>query len=269
MVLPALLAACDDDDDEVRRFTVTVDAVSAPQTIDSTRAMGTVPLSAGAFVVFRGDIDPAFRVGTFANTGTELLAEEGIPSAALAPVDLGIQTQLEIFEDAQNALAFGPDEPVILEFGEFTASGGADNGPAIFPALDGFPAEVSTFMFDAEPGDRLQLQTMFLQSNDWFYAFDDGGLDLFPVDANGISGDVTDQLVLFDAGTEVDTPPGTGPDQKLAQAAGAINVGVAEMELIAFAADRHPSFVIPPTSAVIRVTISSVPVLGDEGDLDD
>ena len=32
------------------------------------------------------------------------------------------------------------------------------------------PGESATFTFTASPGDKLQLMTMFVQSNDWFYA---------------------------------------------------------------------------------------------------
>lgn len=265
MVLPALLAACDDDD-ETRRFTVAVEAISVPQTIDSTRVMGTVPLSAGAWVVYRGDVDPAFEPGALADTGTELIAEDGVPSAELAPTAVGSATKVEIYDDAQSSIAFGDEPALIVEFGEFAAPGGADNGPAIFPALDGFAAEVATFTFDAEPGDRLQLQTMFVQSNDWFYGFQGGGLELFPVDDFGISGDVTDQLALYDAGTEVDTPPGTGPDQVLAHP-NMLDVGALEAVPIELAELRHPQFAIPVPSEVIRVTISVTGVSDDDDEI--
>ncbi len=59
---------------------------------------------------------------------------------------------------------------------------------------------------------------MFVQSNDWFYSFS-GGIGLQPFnDETPVTGDVTSALELYDAGTEADTPPGTGPDQKPVQA---------------------------------------------------
>ena len=97
---------------------------------------------------------------------------------------------------------------------------------------------------------------MFVQSNDWFYGFTDGGLELFD-DGDPISGDVTTRLAVYDAGTEQDTAPGTGPDQKPVQDPMATDVGPDESVAIARAADRHPSFTIPATSQVIRVTVSS------------
>ena len=52
-------------------------------------------------------------------------------------------------------------------------------------------------MVEAEPGDLLSLATMLVQSNDRFFA-----IQRLPVD-----------LTLWDAGTEVDEPAGTGPHQ--------------------------------------------------------
>jgi hypothetical protein len=53
---------------------------------------------------------------------------------------------------------------------------------------------------------------MMGQSNDWFYAPAESGIDLFE-NGRGISGDITSQMVLWDAGTEVDQEPGIGSDQ--------------------------------------------------------
>ena len=73
-----------------------------------------------------------------------------------------------------------------------------------------------TWTVTARRGDRLSLVTMFVQSNDAFFGDDGSGIALFER-SEPISGDVTDQLALWDAGTEVDTAPGTGPYQALAQ----------------------------------------------------
>jgi hypothetical protein len=54
---------------------------------------------------------------------------------------------------------------------------------------------------------------MFGQSNDWFYAPDTNGIALFDAKGMPISGDVTDKLVLWNAGTEVDEEVGIGPNQ--------------------------------------------------------
>ncbi len=233
-------AACDDDDDivapVVTTFTVTVTNVSQPDLLMTARAMGTVPLSPGAYAVFSGG-DPAFTVGSLADEGTERIAEDGFPGP---PLPLG--TESTLLDNAAN----------VSSSGVFQSPGGPDNGPAILAG------ESATFTVTASPDDRLQIETMFVQSNDWFYAFGQGGLPLYSGNTP-VSGDVTAQLVLYDAGTELDTEPGTGPDQKPVQDPTATNVGASESVPVQSAAARHPTFTIPATSSVIRVTITPQP----------
>ena len=60
---------------------------------------------------------------------------------------------------------------------------------------------------------------MFVQSNDWFFAPDPAlGIALYDDEGAPISGDVTDQILVWDSGTEVDQEPGTGADQAPRQA---------------------------------------------------
>ena len=227
-VLALVAAGCDSADDVTPRpFTVTVSNVSSPNTVATARAMGTVPLSPPAYAVFSG-ADPMFRVGQMANLGTERIAEDGFPDEMLA-----------LLGAASNVSASGAE----------TSPGGPDAGPALFAG------ESVTFTVMAVPGDRLQLETMFVQSNDWFYGFTGGGLALFDGD-EPVRGDVTSRLAVYDAGTEADTAPGTGPDQKPVQSATATDVGPDEAVPVRTAAQRHPGFAIPATPSVIRVTVT-------------
>lgn len=222
-----VLAACDSaEETSPTTFSVTVANVSTPGTVDTERAMGTVPLSPPTYAVFTGD-DPMFVVGQSANLGTERIAEDGFPDEMLA-----------ILAAASNVSTSGAQP----------SPGGPDDGPALFAG------ESATFTVTARPGDRLQLETMFVQSNDWFYGFTGGGLRLFAGD-DPVSGDVTDRLAVYDAGTEADTAPGTGPDQKPVQDPTATDVGPDESVPVRAAADRH-SFAIPANDRVIRVTIT-------------
>ncbi len=228
-------AGCDDDPNgsvAPTTFTVTIQDVSQAGLIATDRAMGTVPLSPGVWVVYTGS-NPAFQVGAAADEGTERIAEDGFPGPPLP----GSESTL---------LAAAPGE---RSSGVFQSPGGPDNGPALFAG------ETATFTVTAIPGDRLQIETMFVQSNDWFYGFGADGLALFDGD-QPITGDVTSQLVLYDAGTEQDTAPGTGPFQKPVQDPMATNVGTAENVPIRTAAERHPGFSIPATSSVIRITVT-------------
>ena len=231
LLLLAVATGCDSNDDPTpdpnaaREFTVTITNVSTPGLIGTDRAMGTVPLSPPAWAVFTGD-DPMFTPGGTANEGTERIAEDGFPMAMVA-----------MLMGTSRVSAHGANE----------SPGGPDNGPALFAG------EGVSFSIMARPGDKFQFETMFVQSNDWFYAFRDGGLALF----NGttpVNGDVTDRLLVYDAGTEEDTAPGTGPHQKPVQDPMATNVGPADDNTTIRPASES-GFAIPANSQVIRVIV--------------
>lgn len=101
----------------------------------------------------------------------------------------------------------------------------------------------------AVPGDRLSLTLMMGQSNDWFYAPVESGIELFK-DGKAISGDITSQIMLWDAGTEVDQEAGIGSDQGPRQKGP--NTGKAENGAVKKVADGK-SYADAP--AVMRVTI--------------
>ena len=109
------------------------------------------------------------------------------------------------------------------------------------------------FTFTASPGDKLQFATMFVQSNDLFFASWHGGTALFDAGGRAVHGKVTSQAALFDAGTEVNQAPGAGSDQAPRQAKP--DTGAAEQVAIAPAADRRDGFAYPPIEAVIDVEI--------------
>jgi hypothetical protein len=62
------------------------------------------------------------------------------------------------------------------------------------------------------PGDRLSITLMMGQSNDWFYAPAESGIDLFQ-NGKAMSGNISAQLYLWNAGTEVDQEAGIGSEQ--------------------------------------------------------
>lgn len=109
------------------------------------------------------------------------------------------------------------------------------------------------FTVTALPGDRLQFATMFVQSNDLFFAARDGGIALFDASGRATHGNVTRQIGLYDAGTEVNQAPGAGPDQAPRQAKP--NTGTSERVPVTLVADRHDGFTYPPVDAVIEVEI--------------
>jgi len=117
------------------------------------------------------------------------------------------------------------------------------------------PGNAFEFTFGAVDGQKLSFATMFVASNDLFYGPDGNGIELFnsgvPVD-----GDVTSQIILWDAGTEVNEMPGSGANQPMSQSGP--NTGADENGLVQDIANVNDGFTYPATSATIQVTIDSL-----------
>ena len=95
----------------------------------------------------------------------------------------------------------------ITDSGVFnTPTGESSPGPLL-------PGHSYSWSFEAHPGDRLNFATMFVQSNDWFFAPDELGIPLYDEAGTAVSGDVTSYVKLWDAGTEGDEQPGEGLNQ--------------------------------------------------------
>jgi hypothetical protein len=156
--------------------------------------------------------------------GLEALAEDGNPadlSAALVNQE-GISAS-GVFNTPEGAGAPGP-----------LASGSA-----------------YVFRFDAMPGQRLSFATMFVQSNDLFYAPDDNGIELFNFVNRPLSGDITAQIDLWDAGTEVNQEPGVGSEQAPRQTGP--DMGASENGIVHLVND---SYSYPSVNSTVRVTIT-------------
>jgi hypothetical protein len=156
--------------------------------------------------------------------GLEALAEDGSPSA--------LDSALEGYMG-------------VLDHGVFnTPVGMSESGTAA-------PGETYEFSFVASPGAYLSFATMSVQTNDLFYAPDGAGIPLFDADLRAVRGDITDQISLWDAGTEVNQAPGEGADQGARQAAP--NTGADEGGVVQIVND---GFTYPDTADAIRVTIT-------------
>ena len=127
-----------------------------------------------------------------------------------------------------------------------TPDGAASPAPAL-------PGESYSFSFSAVPGDNLFFATMYVQSNDLFFAPDGTGIPLF-MGSTPLTGDLTSQIMLWDAGTEVNQEPGVGGDQAPRQAAA--NTGTAEAVAVQLVADRMDGFTYPAVSSVLTATLS-------------
>lgn len=142
-------------------------------------------LSPGAYAIFSGE-NPIFVPGQpTPSNGIEAVAEDGNPSM------LG---------------SFLSSADDVKESGIFNTPIGAD-GPGIL-----LPGDRYTVTFMAEEGDMLTFATMYVQSNDLFYSPAASGIPLFSNEMP-VSGDVTDQIVLWDGGTEASAEPGIGSNQ--------------------------------------------------------
>ena len=181
--------------------------------------LGTL-LAPGAWVAQRGG-EPFFTDGQpDRGAGLEALAEDGNP--------------------AELAAGLYPNS------GVFTTPVGAD-GPGPLT-----PGNAYEFTFVARPGDRLSFATMYVQSNDLFLSPGHTGIALFADDGLPISGDITDQIGLWDAGTEVNEEPGVGANQAPRQAGA--NTGADEGGVVRLVDD---GFTYPAVADIVRVTVTS------------
>ena len=118
-----------------------------------------------------------------------------------------------VMADLQDAVTFTVTIDNISGIGLFD-----NTGVAAIPVESGgrrtsLPGSAYQFDIEAQPGDTLTFATMLAQSNDLFFAPDEHGIALYDTDGEPISGDVTELVDLWDAGTEVNQPIGQGDQQ--------------------------------------------------------
>jgi hypothetical protein len=208
-------------------FHVRIENVSTGATLRSSSGeTAPAPNSPGLWVVHTSK-RVVFTSGKLdRGQGLEAQAEDGNPSQLAASV-----------KKMKGVMASGVfDTPV----------GDDKAGPAL-------PGKAYEFTFQAKPGERLTVTTMFGQSNDLFCAPSDEGIALFEKGAP-ISGDVTSRFHLWDAGTEVNEEPGFGPNQGPRQAAP--NTGPSEHKPVRRIEDVKDGFSYPAVEQVLRVTIT-------------
>jgi hypothetical protein len=216
---------------EATTFTVRLENVSdsSNTTLDPSGDVSGVPvvLSPGAWATHRNG-EPIFSSGEpERNNGLEEIAEDGMPTRLVASL---------------------MDESVVHDAGAFTTPDGAD-GPGPLGPGHYYEFDVTT----ARPFQNLSLVTMFVQSNDLFYALGGaGGFDLFD-GSDPVSGDVTDAVGLWDAGTEINEEPGAGENQAPRQPGA--GVGLVERGTVAHIDDVN-GYDYPTVADVLRVTIT-------------
>lgn len=115
------------------------------------------------------------------------------------------------------------------------------------------PGMSESFSFNAGQGHFLSFATMFVQSNDLFYAPDDSGIALYDTAGNAVTGDVTAMVDLWDAGTEVNEEPGVGENQPPRQSGP--NMGVEENGTVTRIGNVGDGFTYPEDEAVLKVML--------------
>lgn len=181
-------------------------------------------ISPGAYSIHRGSGNPLFKLGSYAGrAGLQAQAEDGNPDmlVLVATHHAGVLTN-----------------------GTFNVPVGASvPGPVT-------PGAAFEFQIMASPGAHLFVTFMFGQSNDLFFG-NDKGIDLFDKEGKPLSGDVTAQFGLWDAGTEVNEEPGVGPNQAPRQKSA--NTGMSEKKRVGPVND---GFTYPATADVLRITVT-------------
>lgn len=184
-MLPAAHAGAQQTTQPVR-FTVRIENISTMNEFTASNGTKwTLDFSRGVCAV-TGNDGPLFSAGRKdRGNGLKSLAEDGDPAALGAYLKQTYGSAAGTFMTAVGAMKPGGIRP----------------------------GHTFEFSVAAKPGDKLYLAMMFGQSNDWFYAPDGNGIALFDNGGRPISGKVTSQIHLYDAGTEADEEPGIGPHQ--------------------------------------------------------
>jgi hypothetical protein len=210
--------------DKPTRFTIRVENITTPDAFTASNGVKwSLAFSPGTAIVHT-EKAPIFSSGKKdRGKGLEAQAEDGNPSILAKSLEgsKGIKS-VAVFNTPVGANAPGPITP----------------------------GAVYEITIAAMPGDRLSLTLMMGQSNDWFYAPEEAGIELFK-NGKPISGDMTAQLVMWDAGTEVDQEPGIGTDQGPRQKAP--NTGKAENGVVHKVQDGK---LYSQASSVMRLTIT-------------
>ena len=163
-------------------FTVRIENVSADNALKLSNGKTEPGGVAPVLYVVHTNRAPLFTSGQpDRGKGLEALAEDG----PTGPLEKSLKGQ-----------------PGIVHLGSIDTPVGASSPGDIWPG------QAFEFKVTAKPGERLSIASMFAQSNDLFYAPREEGIALFDASGKPIRGDVTSQILLWDAGTEVNEEPG-------------------------------------------------------------
>jgi len=262
-------------------FKITIENVSSATALMTSEGNFPAPLSPGVWVVHSGK-DPLFTVGKpDRGQGLENIAEDGMPMnlGAFAAAGSGITYPTSpgvwVLHSAGSkplftALApdYGKGIEAIAEDGNATPL--ASNLNTLSGKLDGavfntpvgssgpgpiLPGSKYQFSLTASPGDALSFVSMLAATNDVFLAPDESGIPLFDESGAAVSGDVSAQVSLWDAGTEGNEEPGIGPNTVTNQLAP--NTGTAGEGKVQLLSETGDSYPYPTAQSVLKVTLTT------------
>jgi len=191
---------------DTTQFTVRIENVASldqyPTAPDPPLSTGgAVWITPGAYGIYRGK-NPVLGRNKAASSGLEAIAEAGRPGGT--PENDSLVAELRHTRNVVRAGAWTPEDTVADPNDPLGEVPGA---PPIAPG-GAFELDV-----EASPGEKFAFASMFVPSNDVFFAPGPGGIDLFE-DGDPVEGSVTDEISLWDAGTEPNEPPGSdSPNQ--------------------------------------------------------
>ena len=126
-----------------------------------------------------------------------------------------------------------------------TPEGASEPGPLL-------PGASYSFEFHAPPGTSLSFATMFVPSNDLFFAPAGEGIALFDDEGMPRSGDLSGEIHIWDAGTEHNEALGLGAEQAPTQSGP--NTGAEDPDpSVRLAASAYPE--LPAVSELIAVSL--------------
>ncbi|MDF3066556.1 MAG: hypothetical protein K0R38_2157 [Polyangiaceae bacterium] len=260
-------------------FKVTISDVSSNMVLQTSEGDFAAPISPGVWVVHGGK-DPLFTAGMpDRGQGIERIAEDGNPTSlgayALAnsgvtfPASPGVwavhaEGQMPLFADGEPDSEYGVEHiaedgnPMSLAEHLATLEGelssdvfnmpvGADAAGPITPG------KKYQFSFQAVPGQALSFATMLAATNDVFFAPADAGIPLFDAEGTPLSGDITSEVRLWDAGTEANEEPAIGPNTVTNQPAP--NTGEEGEGAVRLLAEVGDDYEYPAVDDVLEVTI--------------
>ena len=176
----------------------TVDAADRGQGLELVSESGRGTMLAATMSALSGAATPISR-------GVWAVHTHGMPlfETGLTDKNVGLERQAEDGNPADLAAAMNTAD--VVASGIFDTPVGASMPGAARP---GSAYEIHV---TADPGDRFSFTTMFGMSDDWFFATEPHGIALFDGD-QPIDRDVSDEIAIYDVGSEIDEELAIGPD---------------------------------------------------------